>query len=234
MRPTCGAASRFKRSRPLMASAYLDEDSDSDRRSSSGGHRHRGRGRRGGKRSVWPRETNVHHYADDDSCFTRDFKSLDFSLLTSRNQKRLEERPGHSRRLCRGETHDNVREKYPRYHEGGNARTANNDFYVGLPLPLVYSGREEKWQFKDNSSDHFGFNQHDKEYRSSYSSRIKNDSFYHDKSGLMPRKGRGGRGRARGSKDLSRYSNREESSNREENPAIFDSDWREGMPSVGK
>ena len=230
-----------------MASAYFDEDSDSDRRSSSGGHRHRGRGCRGGKRSVWPRETNVHRYADDDSCSTRDFKSLDdFSLLTSRNQKRLEERPGHSRRLARSETHDSVREKYPRYHEGGNACTAlqgfyseslNNDFYFGLPL--VYSGREEKGQIKDNSSDHFGFDQHDKEYRSSYSGRIKNNSFYHDKS-EMPRKGRGGRGRARGSKGFSRYSNREENlnreenSNREENPAIFDSDWREGRTSVGK
>ena len=240
----------------MMASAYLDEDSDSDRRSCPGGHRHRGRGRRGGKRSVWPRETNVdssvdYPYADDDSYLTlRDFKSREFTLLTSRNQNRLEERPGHSQSLVKDETHDNVRKQYRRYHrEGGTTCTGNSsqgfyserlssEFHFGLPS--VYSGRgEEKRKLKDNSSDHFDFDQLDRDHRSSYSriqhtsGRIKNISFYHDRSEI-PRRGRGVRGRARGSKHFSRYSNSEENSDREENLAIFDSDWREGMTSVGK
>ena len=192
----------------------------------------------------------------DDSFFTlRDFKSREFTLLMSGNQNRLEERPGHSRSLAKGETHDNIREQYRRYHrEGGNTCTGNssqgfhseslsNEFYFGLPS--VCSGREEKRQFKDNSSDDFGFDQLGRDHRSSYrgiqhtSGRISNISFYHDRSEI-PRRRRGTRGRARGSKHFSRYSNREENLNREENsnregnPAIFDSDWREGMTSVGK
>lgn len=203
-----------------MASANFGEDSESDRLLFSGRCTHRTR-RRGTnvkrKEVVWQRDHEGYHYPDDDSFFLRDFQSREFNSLMPRNQ----ERTWHSR--GRG---DNAREKYRRYGDrtsaGNSSRnfcpeSVSNEFDFNFPLD---SGREERVQGR--LRDDFGFDKHDNYHkgRQHFSGRTKNASCHHDE---IPWRGRGGRGRAKGSK---RYSNRQE------NSAIFD--WREGMTSTGK